>query len=224
MVRLCLFVASSYLLFSGLGIENQALTDQDLDLVFDVAVKLGVVGMSAYGISVWFGPPSSGVLSRSIAVVLCVGMVGPGALSHLYHTYIVSVAPESGHEYVDNRAVADALLHIPLDGTLLATNDLRYPANDYRRDQRQFQLAGVFGHRNMASNLAYTNNFSEEQTAPYHRANQLFQLQTWPAVEIARLRREVPLTHLLIHKSYAHGDDIPLWMIYENQEYAVYMF
>jgi hypothetical protein len=224
MTRLGLFATSCFLLFSGLGLHNPSLADQSLHLVFDVVVLLGVVAMSTYVVGAWFDSASRSVLTRAVAIAVCLGLIGPGVISNLNHTYIVSVEPERGHEYVDNGAVADALMHIPLDGTLLATNDLRYPANNYRRDNRQFQLAGVFGHRNMASNLGYAAGVSEEPLESYETANQLFQQEDWPAVEIRRLRGQMPVTHLLIRKTYTHATNIPLRIVYQNQEYAVYVF
>ena len=223
LVTVGLFAGSSFLLFLGLGIQSSVAMDQDLHLVFDLVVRFSVLGMSAYLIRAWFGPEAIGTWSRGLAAVALVGLLGPGLLSHLHHIHVVIVEPNGGHEYVDNRIVADALDQIPLDGTLIATNDLRYPADDFRRSNRQFQLAGIFGHRNLASNLSY-RVFSGDRLEMLEAANQLFQRAVWPVAEIAQLRDNVGLTHVLIHKHYPHSQDIPLRMIYENRDYAVYLF
>ena len=144
-------------------------------------------------------------------------------LSLLNHVYVVSAHPEQGHEYADNHAVADALSHIPLQNTMIATNDLRYPANGYSREYRQFQLAGIFGHQNFGADLVY-GGFRESERNRYANFLKLFQMETWNAALINILRQKVKITHLLIHKNFAHASEIPLLLVYENDSYRVYKF
>ena len=91
------------------------------------------------------------------------------------------------------------------------------------RENRQFQLAGIFGHQNFAANLEY-GGFRRENMQRYVRLLTLFQATDWPAAQIGSLREKVGITHLLIHKNYAHADTIPLTLVYENKDYAVYRF
>jgi hypothetical protein len=189
--------------------------------IFDLALKLAAVFAAVYFVSAWQDRAGKRISRHAIAIAVLVGLTGPGAMSLLHHVYVVMVHPEGGHEYVDNRAVADALRHIPLNGTLIATNDVRYPANDYLRNYRQFQLAGLFGHRNLAADLWY-GDMSQADRVRYAAWTRLFQEETWPAAQIDRLRQHIPITHVLIHKSYAHASAIPLTLVYENRDYAVY--
>jgi hypothetical protein len=214
--RLLMFAVSPYLLFSMFSFENG-----NEYQIFDLALKLTALFAAVYFVSAWLDRAGKRFARHAIAIAVLIGLTGPGAMSLLHHLYIVTVHPERGHEYVDNRAVADALRHISLNGTLIATNDLRYPANHYLRNYRQFQLAGLFGHRNLTADLWY-GDMSQAERALYASWAQLFQAQAWPAAQIALLREKVPLTHVLIHKPYAHAIAIPLELVYENSEYAVY--
>lgn len=52
----------------------------------------------------------------------------------------------------------------------------------------------------------------------------LFQMKDWPAAQIDQFKRRVGITHLLIHKHFVHAAHIPLALVYENENYAVYRF
>jgi len=140
-------------------------------------------------------------------------------LSHkVTQALIYIVRPELGHEYVDNRQIAEALAKIPVEGSVIATNDLRYPANDFRRDQRQMQIPAIFGHQAFAANTSFE---------PYPEAAERVALQMklqaplWdPRILLAA--RKAGWTHILIHKLAPYPQDIPLRMIFENERYAVY--
>jgi hypothetical protein len=214
--RLLMFAVSPYLLFSMFRFENG-----NEYQIFDLALKLAALFASVYFVSAWLDRAGRRVPRHAIAVAVLVGLTGPGAISLFHHLYIVAVHPERGHEYVDNRALADALRHIPLNGSLIATNDVRYPANHYLRNYRQFQLAALYGHRNLAADLWY-GDMSQPDRIRYAAWTRLFQEPSWPAAQIDRLRQRIPITHVLIHKSYAHASDIPLALVYENGDYAVY--
>jgi hypothetical protein len=191
--------------------------------IFTLATRLVVLFAAIYVLSAWLDGARRFAYRHVLVGALLVALTGPGLVSLANHIDVVLERPQQGHEYADNRAVANALLHIPLDGTLLVTNDLRYPANRYLRDNRQLQLAGVFGHPNLASNLEY-GGVRKEDTLRYARLVKLFRAPNWPAGEIGILQKNVGITHLLIHKSYPHATDIPLTRVYENDEYAVYQF
>jgi hypothetical protein len=217
--RLLILVLSPHLLFLILSYEN---ANQHQNQIFDVATSLATLFTAAYLVCAWFSGVPRRALSYAVAIGVSIFLMGPGTVSLLNHIWIVSNHPESGHEYVDNRSIADALKHIPVANALIATNDVRYPANEYSRDYRQFQLAGIFGHRNLASNFAY--GFNRDEGILYVELLKLFQSEDWPARQIALLKQKVPITHLLIHKQYRHARDIPLELVFENSRYAVYRF
>ena len=214
MSKLLMFALAPYVLFSLWRFE----IDNGYQ-IFDLATKLVAVFTATYLVSAWFYGERKIAGQYVIAAGMVIGLTGPGVISLINHIYVVAVHPEQGHEYADNRSVADALGHIPVENTLLVTNDLRYPADGYSRENRQFQLAGIFGHRNFAANLEY-GGFRREDMILYLRLVKLFQTKTWPATQIGYLREKVGITHLLIHKNYAHADDIPLDLVYENKDYA----
>ncbi|MBI4887938.1 MAG: hypothetical protein HY824_12660 [Acidobacteria bacterium] len=125
--------------------------------------------------------------------------------------------PARGYEFVDNRPLAEALAAIPIDGSIIVTNDLRYPADRFGREDRQFQIPALFGHQAFAVNYAY-------EPVEYRRSLQtLLQSARWsPAILDAA--REHHWTHLVIRKDYVHPAPVPLPLMFENAAYAVYSF
>lgn len=156
-------------------------------------------------------------LNAAVLVYLVLLFLLP--LSHkATQALIYIVRPELGHEYVDNRPIAEALAKIPVKGSVIATNDLRYPANDFRRDQRQMQIPAIFGHQAFAANTSFE---------PYPEAAERVALQMrlqaplWDP-SILPAARKAGWTHILIHKLAPYPQDIPLNKIFENERYAVY--
>ena len=128
--------------------------------------------------------------------------------------------PERGHEFADNRSIAEALATIPVRGSVIVTNDLRYPAGGFSRDNRQMQVPALFGHQAFAVNYAYERfEFSKarmELHAPLQR-------NEW-SDDILAAARAHGWTHFLVRKSYTHPDTIPLEQTFANADYAVYRF
>ena len=122
-----------------------------------------------------------------------------------------------GNEFVDNRSLAEALAVIPVDSSLIVTNDLRYPADNFGREDRQMQLPALFGHQ------AFSTNFSYEPIEDRRALQQLIQRPEWSDA-IAAAARRYHWTHLVIHKAYVHPSPIPLTRIFENDAYSVYRF
>jgi hypothetical protein len=220
MIRLLALALSPYLVFSLFSFES---FNDNQSQIFDLALILAVLFAAVYVVTAWSAGHVWTPVRRFVAVAALAYLIVPGMVSLLHHIWVVTFHPEMGHEHADNRSIADALKHIPVERTLIVTNDLRYPAENYSRDYRQFQLAGIFGHRNFASNIAY-GGLSSEEISLYAALSRLFQVEMWPKREIAFLRQKAPITHLLIHKHYRHAKHIPLELIYENNDYAVYRF
>ncbi len=72
-----------------------------------------------------------------------------------YYINTLFVHPEIGHEFCDNQLLANTLKKIPVKGSVLATNDLRYPAENFLRDGNQFQFSALYGHQSKVSNMSY---------------------------------------------------------------------
>jgi hypothetical protein len=125
--------------------------------------------------------------------------------------------PTSGNEFVDNRPIAEALSAIPIEGAIIVTNDLRYPAQNFARDDRQMQIPALFGHQ------AFAVNFSYEPVEERRELQRLLQRPEWSEAirEAARIHR---WTHLVIRKDYVHPAQIPLQQIFENDFYVVFRF
>ena len=125
--------------------------------------------------------------------------------------------PQSGNDFVDNRSLAEALAVIPTNGTVIVTNDLRYPAQNFTRDYRQMQIPSLFGHQ------AFAVNYAHEAVEERRPLQELLQQSSWSDA-IQDAARANQWTHLLVRKDYAHPTPIPLEWLFENQFYAVYRF
>jgi hypothetical protein len=100
------------------------------------------------------------------------------------------------------------------------TNDLRYPADDYKRDHRQMQIPALFGHQAYAANTRY----ERDPTAERRIAQQArLARKAWDP-ELPRIAAEEGWTHLLIHKGAPYPEEIPLTAQFENDRYIVYTF
>ncbi len=127
---------------------------------------------------------------------------------------------DQGHEFVDNRSIAEALAAIPAAGSIVVTNDLRYPAQRFNRANRQMQIPALFGHQAFAVNFAYeVFAFSRDR----RELQALLEADEWSAM-LDEAARTHGWTHLLIHKNYRYPAPIPLERIFANASYEVYRF
>lgn len=155
--------------------------------------------------------PLLGVIALSVVPPVCAAA---------WYSRLLIVEPQQGHEFVDNRLIAAALKVIPTKNTIIVTNDLRYPAEQFQREDRQMQIPALFGHQAFASNFAYEwYDFSAER----RELQQLLSAGSWSDA-IVRAARRHHWTHLLIRKDYAHPNPIPLELIFENESYSVFRF
>lgn len=157
---------------------------------------------------------------RAVVLLTMALAIVPVTTAAARYSVLLLRNPEGGHEFVDNRSLAAALAVIPTKGTVIVTNDLRYPAQNFSRDERQMQIPAVFGHQAFAVNYAY-------EVVPFSRERRelqgLLQQPAWSdrILEAARTHR---WTHLVIRKDYVHPAPIPLEQIFENEFYAVFRF
>ncbi|MBF8300548.1 MAG: hypothetical protein HW394_918, partial [Acidobacteria bacterium] len=158
------------------------------------------------------GRPRRAVFLLALALVIV-----PAAAAAARYSFGLLRDPESGHDFVDNRPLAEALVVIPTEGTIIVTNDLRYPAGHFTRDDRQMQIPALFGHQAFAVNYAY------ESVEERRGLQQLLQRPEWSGA-IPEAARTYHWTHLVIRKDYVHPVPIPLEQIFENQVYAVFRF
>lgn len=155
---------------------------------------------------------------RQIGAMVLLGVVATLPLAHrLKTTVLMWTEPLRAHEYVDNRETARAMAVIPVAGTVTATNDLRYPAEDFARDEHQYQLAALFGHVTYAA-PGYERYPGWEQRVALQRA------LASSSVDCNVLRRleEEGVTHLLIHKRIAHPSSLPLRHLLDDAAYTVF--
>jgi hypothetical protein len=155
---------------------------------------------------------------RRFVFVLMVGVVtAPVVIAAISYSSRLLRTPESGHEFADNRTIAQALATIPTRSSVIVTNDLRYPTDNFGRDDRQIQIPALFGHQ------AFSVDFAGEPIEDRRPLQQLLQRPEWSDA-ILRAARQYHWTHLLVRKDYVHPQPIPLESIFENDSYIVYRF
>jgi hypothetical protein len=157
---------------------------------------------------------------RTVVLVVLLSIVAPVVTAAGRYSYLLVRNPENGHEFVDNRPLAEALSRIPTNRTVIVTNDLRYPAQNFSRDERQMQIPALFGHQAFAVNYAYE---VVPSAAERRELQQLLQRTLWTD-EIGQAARTHGWTHFVVRKDYVHPAPIPLERVYENDVYAVFRF
>jgi len=129
--------------------------------------------------------------------------------------------PARGWESLDNRQLIAALSCIPVDGSVTVTNDLRSPAENYKRPYRNTQLAAIMGQHFYFSVPAYDH----AQAGWDQRMDQqhLLESDRW-SDDITQAAAKAGWTHFLVHQTVSHPADIPLQKVCEQGEYVVYRF
>ena len=109
------------------------------------------------------------LLKQKIVLAYITFISIPGLFSYFNYNYMLFTDPSKGYEHCDNRALGEILLQIPLDGSLIVTNDSRYPANNFRLNKHNYQFAGLFGHENVATNFQHMQDLglTEEEHSGY---------------------------------------------------------
>lgn len=160
--------------------------------------------------------PRQRIMVMFATLVIIIAPVGHRAV----HAVVPLIAPQYAHEYVNNRNLAEVLMRIPVKNSVIVTNDFRYPAQNYRRDLAQLQFPALFGHQTYAINFRYERY---KDSDPRLALQQRFRKSEWePGLEV--FARQSGWTHLVIHRPSPHPQQIPLPLLFENEEYQVYTF
>jgi hypothetical protein len=158
-----------------------------------------------------------GRLRRAAFVTVLALTVAPVIATAADYSVLLLREPESGNDFVDNRSLAGALAAIPTQGTVIVTNDLRYPAGNFTRDYRQMQIPALFGHQ------AFAVNYAHEAVEERRELQELLQESEW-SDRIADAARTNGWTHFLVRVDYRHPESIPLETVFMNRDYRVYSF
>jgi len=211
------FLTPLFLFLQLFGLERAGqLTGNIYQVLFILPVILAVFSMSAITAN-WH---NLNKLSRYAAILAVILITIPSLGHSLVHTGFFIVAPEKGHEYTDNHLLAEALIHIPVSGSIILTNDFRYPADNFKRDFKQMQFPALYGHQMYASNFSYERyDESDQRLALQYR----FRKENWDPL-LEEIAIQEGWTHLVIHRQSPHTQNIPLTLLFENSDYIVYKF
>jgi hypothetical protein len=211
------------------------LTASVIILAFPVFVIVSVGGTPAVETLQWLAPlkwivPTAVVLAlshgwpvlsparRAAASAALLLYLGVPVWAKAHESAVLLRAPQSWHEFADNRPLIPALATIPVEHSLIATNDLRYPTNNYSRDLSQLQIAALFGHQAYGAAVAYDGS---DDNARRVAAQSLLRLPRWNE-ELTKVACAEGWTHLLLGKQLPHLALAPGKMLYDSPEYAVY--
>jgi len=164
--------------------------------------------------------PHIGRRMRMVVAFAFVVAIGTQSLRFPLMAIDTAMNLKHGGEVMDNRDIARALQAIPVNGTLLVTNDLSNPAS--RTPKLLSPLSAIFGHQCFLSTPDYDYPYMPD---PQERmaAQDLLQMPYWQP-SIAAAAKHYGWTHLLVHKIASYPMDIPLQQIYDSDTYAVYRF
>ena len=153
---------------------------------------------------------------RRKAFVLAAALTAwPVAAVAGHYSLLLLRDPQSGNDFVDNHALAEALASVPTSGTVVVTNDLRYPAGNFTRDYRQMQIPALYGHQ------AFAVNYAHEAVEERRPLQELLQQPEWSDA-ILDAARTYRWTHFLVRKDFAHPEPVPLRIVFENDVYVVF--
>ena len=188
--------------------EELAQPLQHMPALFAMAAAAGVAVVWP-----WARPASRWAVLTFIAILAL-----PPTVHRAYGAVLMATAPAQAHEYADNRSIAAALETIPVAGSIVATNDLRYPANGSWRDLRQFQIPAVWGHQAFG-----VPGYDRYQGWERRVLLQWALRTTSPSCMALQDLAAAGVTHILIHKTVEHPASLPLPKTHESAGYAVYV-
>ena len=155
---------------------------------------------------------------RRVAGTLLIALTTLPVIAKVYESDVLLSNPVNWHEFADNEAILPALARIPLKGSVIVTNDVRYPANAYSRVDRQFQIAALFGHQAYAAVLNYDPS---PDLAKRREEQNMLQRPAWDhkLTDIACRRG---WTHVLLSKRVPYVRSVPGKLLYDGPRYMVF--
>ena len=155
---------------------------------------------------------------RRVAGALLIALTALPVIAKVYESDVLLSNPENWHEFADNGAILPALARIPLKGSVIVTNDVRYPANAYIRDDKQFQIAALFGHQAYAAVLGYDPSPDE---AERREEQNMLQRPAWDR-KLTDIACRRGWTHVLLSKRVPYVRSVPGKLLYDGPGYMVF--
>lgn len=158
------------------------------------------------------------ISARIATVVFICGACFPMIINRAHNLVSIINQPNAWHEYVDNQKLGECLKVVPVQGSILVTNDLRYPAENFVRANLQMQIPALFGHQMFAGNLPYEKRFLNSE---YFRAQEV--LVSGTVDTVMRNGKLFGWTHAVLFKR-APSVELPFKVICENSEVQIVEF
>ena len=131
---------------------------------------------------------------------------------------VLLTAPSKWHEFADNRPIAPALAAIPVNGSVVAVNDHHYPAGNYVRARRQFQIAALFGHQAYGAAVHYDPPHDADERV---RAQEMLARAEW-SPDLAAIACQAGWTHALLSSRTGFPRAVPGMLMYDASDFRVY--
>lgn len=201
-----------------------------LYLSFDLSIN-GIVDGNLYQVTLpcsliaFFGffrliriSDSKAIVALAASVLFVAGACLPMLVNRIYNLASVYKEPKYWHEYVNNQNLGECLANVPVKGSILVTNDLRYPAENFSRNDLQVQIPALFGHQMFAGNLLYEKRFLKQE---FFKAQESLVSGTVETVESNA--RIYGWTHAVLFKRKP-SISLPFNVICENSEVQIVAF
>jgi hypothetical protein len=158
--------------------------------------------------------------SAALAIMLIWALALPLLRYPVVALQALAAPTTRGFDTVDLTTLAQALSAVPVQGSLVVANDLRYPISG--ASDNAPMISALYGHQCYICVTWPSESWSDEMAARLDQVK-LLRLDPWPA-EAADMARRHGWTHFLLRKDSPHAASVPLTVVYENKDYAVYRF
>ena len=117
-------------------------------------------------------------------------------INRISNCYSFLACHKKWHEFRDNKNIEYVLQKIPVEGSILVTNDLKYRASDHIRPFMQLQIPAIYGHQMYAGNSVWEKNYIDKKK---YREQDILIYGSWE--EIIYQAQKSGWTHAIIFKN-----------------------
>jgi hypothetical protein len=161
-------------------------------------------------------------LKKHLFIFIAIILIFLPVFASVKYIYNLYIDPSSGHEFVDNTELNKLLISIPLNNTIIAVSDNRYPANNFARPNSQFQISALYGHKCFNCDLTYSKPFLNNNDFQNRLLfTQLLSSKYWNSNLFDIIRKE-KITHVILSKNIPMPQSVPFKLLSETENYLLY--